>query len=177
MEPCKRSRVDKTAGQEPANKRERGFFERTLATIEQAEGHRPTQEQNAIHRFMMEGDGNAIIDAVAGSGKTTTILHCLCFVPPEAQVLVVSFNKSVQTTFQNRLLAVRNWVGAENVPICEVRTCHSFGWKLLQDRFQVAFKDDKRKKIDLIQVLIDEGSDTVVKKTLKVRRGAVPSPC
>ena len=34
----------------------------------------PTPEQSIIYDFVMNGTGNGIIDAVAGAGKTTTLM-------------------------------------------------------------------------------------------------------
>ena len=40
-----------------------------------------SKEQEAIYDFVENGSGNAIIDAVAGAGITTTIMNCAQLIP------------------------------------------------------------------------------------------------
>ena len=51
--------------------------------------------QQAIFQFITYGNGNAVIDAVAGSGKSTTIVNALKLIPQNKSVLFLAFNKAI----------------------------------------------------------------------------------
>ena len=48
---------------------------------------KPTKAQEKIYEFIETGTGNGIIDAVAGAGKTTTLMECVEHVPDITDVL------------------------------------------------------------------------------------------
>jgi hypothetical protein len=84
-------------------------FQTIVSAIEGHRGHCMSPEQLAICRHIYNGsvgpDGNRdsrhmMIDSVAGSGKTSTLLMCLWFLPPQTRVLLLSFNKTVQQTLE-----------------------------------------------------------------------------
>ncbi|MEL6973551.1 MAG: ATP-dependent helicase, partial [Bacteroidota bacterium] len=54
-----------------------------------------TPEQLAVFDFVQNGSGHGIIDAVAGAGKTTTIMRSTDYVPAEAKILFCAFNNSI----------------------------------------------------------------------------------
>jgi superfamily I DNA and RNA helicase len=82
-------------------------FEETLALLSKSQRLEISPEQRAIYEFIYHGQGNGLINAVAGSGKTTTLLNTLWFVAPEKRVLILSFNKSVQMNLQQQIAALR----------------------------------------------------------------------
>ena len=94
---------------------------------------KPSIYQQKIFDFVVKGSGNAVINAVAGSGKTTTIVEALKLIPKEQKVIFVAFNKSIV----NELIA--------KVPSnVEVKTMHSFGFGAVRYALgNVAVKDDK----------------------------------
>lgn len=51
--------------------------------------------QKTIFDFVESEKGNGIIEAVAGSGKTTTIVKCLDLIPSNSRALFVAFNRSI----------------------------------------------------------------------------------
>ena len=63
----------------------------------------PSPYQQAIFDFVQRGTGNAIIDAVAGSGKSTTIVEALKYT--QGSALFLAFNKSIATALQPRVPA------------------------------------------------------------------------
>ncbi|MBB3191560.1 ATP-dependent helicase [Halomonas cerina] len=88
---------------------------------------RLTAEQQAV---VAHGEGHARVAAVAGAGKTTTlvarVLHLLeCGVPP-ARLLVLMFNRSAREDFQSRLAAM----APSGQALPDVRTFHSLGHRL-----------------------------------------------
>jgi F-box protein, helicase, 18 len=84
-----------------------------------------TLEQTAI----IKSTGNIKINAVAGSGKTTTIIEYAKSRPPDSKILYLAFNKSV------KLEAVKKFAdkGLTNV---KVETAHSLAYK------HIVFKND-----------------------------------
>ena len=56
---------------------------------------KPSPLQQAIYHWVEHGTGSLIIEAVAGSGKTTTIVNVLDLIPSTLQVLFLAFNKSI----------------------------------------------------------------------------------
>jgi len=79
-----------------------------------------TSEQSAI----INSTGNIKIDAVAGSGKTTTLIEYAKARPPKSKILYLAFNKSV------KLEAIKKFAdkGLDNV---KVETAHSLAYKYI----------------------------------------------
>jgi superfamily I DNA/RNA helicase len=61
--------------------------------------------QQAIFRAVAEQHNSLIIEAVAGSGKTTTIVEAINHVPREQSVCFLAFNKSIASELKNRIIA------------------------------------------------------------------------
>ena len=53
---------------------------------------KPSKYQQAIYDFITDGEGNTVIDAVAGSGKSTTIVNALNIIPQDRKILFLAFN-------------------------------------------------------------------------------------
>ena len=51
--------------------------------------------QQAVFDFIQNGSGNAVVNAVAGAGKTFTIVESLSMIRPEHKVLFIAFNKHI----------------------------------------------------------------------------------
>lgn len=79
-------------------------------------------EQTAIFNWGETGHGNAVIEAYAGTGKTTTakelFSHC-----PESTILYAVFNKRNQLEAQTKITDSR----------VDVRTLHSLGYRYIQN--------------------------------------------
>lgn len=72
--------------------------------------------QVRVFKFIKEEKGNCVISAVAGSGKTTTIVEALKIIPKTKSILFLAFNKAIVEELKNR------------VPFnVKVRTFHSLG--------------------------------------------------
>src|SRR6185369_12113299 len=87
-----------------------------------------TTEQIAVVNH--EG-GHAIVGAVAGSGKTHTmvarVIHLLKAGVEPRRILVLMFNKSAQEDFERRLKLA---CAEEGLPVAEVLTFHGFGLRI-----------------------------------------------
>lgn len=66
-----------------------------------------SQYQNAVFNFVRHGQGNAIVNAVAGSGKSTTIEQANKFVHGES--LFLAFNKAIADELKARGLNARTF--------------------------------------------------------------------
>jgi superfamily I DNA/RNA helicase len=86
-----------------------------------------TPEQEAIFSFVETGSGHGIIDAVAGAGKTTTIMECARFVKDQSEVLFCAFNASIAREIGQKFQAR----GLHQVT---VKTIHALGRKMLLSR-------------------------------------------
>ena len=63
---------------------------------------KPSAHQIAVRQFVAEGKGNAAVNAVAGSGKTTTILWACEAIPKGQTCLFLCFNRSVALTLREK---------------------------------------------------------------------------
>ena len=87
-----------------------------------------TQEQYAI----INSTGNIKINAVAGSGKTTTIVEYAKTRPKESKILYLAFNRSVKLEAEKKFADK----GLDNV---KVETAHSLAYKniVFKNRYKV----------------------------------------
>jgi superfamily I DNA/RNA helicase len=90
----------------------------------------PSSYQKDIFNFLKEGNGNCVINAVAGSGKTTTIVGSLKYIPTDKSVIFLAFNKSIVEDIKLKV--------PSNVV---VKTFHSLGassiYKAYRDKAQL----------------------------------------
>jgi len=63
----------------------------------------PSTLQQAIFDWALESEGNAVVEAVAGSGKTTTIVKMLDIFPSTMRILFVAFNRGIVKELKERL--------------------------------------------------------------------------
>ncbi|MBA4141137.1 MAG: ATP-dependent helicase [Segetibacter sp.] len=101
-----------------------------------------TQEQYAI----INSTGNIKINAVAGSGKTTTIIEYAKARPKEARILYLAFNRSV------KLEAVKKFAdkGLDNV---KVETAHSLAYKNIVFRHNYKVRAQGYKTHEIAELL------------------------
>lgn len=85
-----------------------------------------TKEQKRIFKFVESETGHGIIDAVAGSGKTTTIIECAKFAKDKNSILFCAFNNSIASEIKNKFQKK----GMNEVT---VKTIHALGRQILQD--------------------------------------------
>ncbi len=78
--------------------------------------------QEDIFAFIETGTGHGIVEAVAGSGKTTTIVEAANRIPRDKSAIFVAFNKHIAEALQDKL-----------PPHVEARTLHSIGWQICRD--------------------------------------------
>ena len=103
----------------------------------------PSPYQKAVFDFVQTGSGSAIIGAVAGSGKTTTIVQAVKLIPKNQSVLMLAFNKSIAEELNTRI----------NLPNVEVKTFHSLGFAAYRAVHGAKVKMDNNKLFRLIDDL------------------------
>jgi superfamily I DNA/RNA helicase len=91
----------------------------------------PSNYQSAIFDWIVNGKGNAVIEAKAGSGKTTTIVEALKHIPANQTCLFLAFNKAIATELQTRV--------PKNVEAC---TLNSFGYAICRKNIKKYIKID-----------------------------------
>lgn len=108
----------------------------------------PSIEQQNIFNFFAKGIGNAVINAKAGSGKSTTILNALNYITSDKKVLLIAHNKSVADHLKNK--CKRNIKDKNGKVITNILTYHALGYKILQENLKIKFKIDEYKYISQI---------------------------
>ena len=84
----------------------------------------PSKYQKDFFNFLKNGTGNAVISAVAGSGKSTTLIHALNIIPQDKKVLFMAFNKSIANELKEKVPKTGN---------ITVMTVHGFGYQTLKN--------------------------------------------
>lgn len=109
-----------------------------------------TPSQQAIIEWAVNGKGNAVINAVAGSGKTTTLMQVIKHLPDDATVLYCAYNTAIKNEMQRKL-------PAKYQDRVSIQTLHGYGLKSLT-RMGITHKNvDKknRKYSELVKSLAD----------------------
>ncbi len=86
-----------------------------------------SEKQLAVFEFIQHGNGNGIVQAVAGSGKTSVIVEGLKYTDQTAKVAFVAFNKRIADELRER--------SPDHV---HVSTLHSLGLRNLKRTFPKA---------------------------------------
>tara|TARA_R110000744_G_scaffold39109_4_gene89103 strand:- start:4151 stop:5617 length:1467 start_codon:yes stop_codon:yes gene_type:complete len=100
-----------------------------------------SQKQEAIYHVWRNESSNILINAVAGSGKTTTLLQLVEYC--RHRTLFVAFNKSVQEEIQTRLTD-------RGLKQGKAMTIHSLGLKAIKSKYG-SVKINNGKNFDIIK--------------------------
>lgn len=94
----------------------------------------PSKYQKAVYIYIQKGKGNAVIDAVAGSGKSTTIVNALKLIPEDKKVLFLAFNKAIVEELKIKIGNMNN---------VEIKTLHSLGASAVMRSLDSKLSTDK----------------------------------
>lgn len=123
---------------------------------------KPSKYQEAIFDFIKNNTKNAVISAVAGSGKTTTLLKALELIPKQKKVLFLAFNKSIANELKLR-------VGEK--PNVRIVTVHALGYgSILKNEKNVTIENNKYEKIYneiFISKIRKKGTNLIVDNNFK----------
>ncbi len=121
----------------------------------------PTAEQEKIYNFIKYDSNHGIIDAVAGSGKTTTIIESIGFVDKDKSLLFCAFNKSIRDEIHSRI----SEKGYDNIV---VKNLHQLGFDILKSNSEVDYIVDTNKFDKIISNSIKSDLEYELKKYLKL---------
>lgn len=102
-------------------------------------------QQLAIFDWVTTGSGSAIVDAVAGSGKTTTIVEAAKRIPWDASAIFCAFNKSIADQLKSRL--------PSNVPALTLNALGNRAWKAYTEKWTTV---DTYKVSDIVRKMADD---------------------
>lgn len=91
----------------------------------------PSPYQQALFDFIATGTGSAIVKAVAGSGKTTSVIKCLPFIPEGNNVQLFAFNTTIAKELNVRIDALRTETGRAFAGV-RASTFHSAGYGVVR---------------------------------------------
>lgn len=77
--------------------------------------------QENIFEFAKSGIGNAVVEAVAGSGKTSTIVECTKRIPHGKTSILLAFNKTIAEELKNRGVNARTFHSLTYSPVMNSR--------------------------------------------------------
>lgn len=113
---------------------------------------KPSVYQQAVFQFVSDGNGHAVVEAVAGSGKTTTIVKALELTPKGDSVLFCAFNKHIADHLASELRRL----GLAHV---KVGTLHSIGYGILREHLPNKPEVDEQKLWNIIQEVLPMDND------------------
>lgn len=82
--------------------------------------------QLAIIDFIKNGNGNLVVEACAGAGKTYTLIKCVEEIPVDKRILLSSFNRDIANVLKKK---------TKDMPNVNASTLHSLGLQMLQRNF------------------------------------------
>ncbi len=94
--------------------------------------------QNAVFDFVEHGTGNAIVNAVAGSGKTTTIVEALSRV--QGSSIFLAFNKSIAEELKARGVNARTFHSLTYSPVTRLKNTRQVDPDKLRKIMRLEFK-------------------------------------
>lgn len=97
----------------------------------------PSKYQETIFNTIVNDNKNIVIEAAAGSGKTSTLVKCISLIPSDQKILFCAFNKDIVKDIEKK---VKNY---DNV---DVRTVHSLGYLTIQrnlNSFKIQINENK----------------------------------
>jgi DNA helicase-2/ATP-dependent DNA helicase PcrA len=115
-----------------------------------------SEEQEAIFAWFANGEGNLVVRARAGTGKTTTIIAGIDHAP-ERKILLASFNKSIERELSARL---KN-------PNAQAKTLHGLGFAFLRRNWTRVRVDASTRGWDLARTACDKQTPDPVIKLVK----------
>lgn len=73
------------------------------ASAKNWDNFKPSKYQADFKDWLLNSEGNGVVEAVAGSGKTTTLLWCLSLLQKGVRVLFLAFNSHIVRELQSKI--------------------------------------------------------------------------
>ena len=106
----------------------------------------PSKYQKDIFNFILKDNRNAVVSAVAGSGKTTTLLKALDLIPEDKSVLFLAFNVSIRDELKKRIPENKN---------IDVKTVHGFGYTIMRNMYDCGVDEKSLKYRNLFWDIVN----------------------
>lgn len=122
--------------EEELPKKKRGRKKKIVEPAQIMSGFIPSKYQQDIFDFIQHGNGNSVINALAGSGKTSTIVNAVKLIPSTCNALFIAFNKEIVKELEKKLAGVKN---------VQVKTLHSLGLLMVRRNLGTNIEIDEYK--------------------------------
>lgn len=132
-------------------KKKRGRKKKIVEPAQIMPGFIPSKYQQDIFDFIQHGNGNSVINALAGSGKTSTIVNAVKLIPSTCNALFIAFNKEIVKELEKKLAGVKN---------VQVKTLHSLGLLMIRRNLGTNIEIDEYKYRTFIKKNIKQLSST-----------------
>lgn len=129
-------------------------------------------QQCGVMDFVASGGGSAFVEAVAGAGKTTTMVEACALM--EGSIAFLAFNKKIADEIKGKIYA-------RGLSSVKAGTFHSFGYNAWRRAHPKARLDDRGKKETILQRVLSEedfklGIDGLVTKLISLAKQNVVEP-
>lgn len=124
--------------------------------------HTPSPQQQAVYNWVQHGTGNAVIEAVAGAGKTTTLIEAVRLM--RGSVAFAAYNKKIAVEITDRLSR------ATTEAQVKAGTFHSFGfqaWRKVAPRVKV---DDRKTNGLMTELRVPEKAEPFVRQCVSLAK-------
>lgn len=88
--------------------------------------------QKAIFSFVEKETGNAVVEAVAGSGKSTTIVECMSRIPAGKTSIFLAFNKAIAEELKAKGVNARTFHSLTYSPVTRAKNTRNIESRKLQ---------------------------------------------
>jgi len=105
----------------------------------------PSHFQKNIFKTLPETNHNMVVEATAGSGKSSTIIACAELLPPSVQACFLAFNKTIVEHLKTKL---------PSYTTC--KTAHSIGFSALINYHKIQFKLNPLKSLSFVDRILKE---------------------
>ena len=105
---------------------------------------KPSKYQKNIYDFITNQNGNAVVSAVAGSGKTTTLINAIDIIPSDKNILFLAFNKSIASELDKKI---------PSAPNVTIKTVHAFGMSMVTSQLLFTQQSPSKYKTLLREII------------------------
>ena len=125
---------------------------------------KPSKEQEDIFNSVKYGIGNIVINAKAGSGKSTTIIKALEQISEDKKVILIAHNKDIVNHLKSKIKRdKKNTI---------ITTYHSLGYKILHENIKSGLTFNEYKYVSYIHknLSVLSGGETLSMTNNKVKK-------
>lgn len=144
----------------------------------QTEGHKimafiPSPQQAAFFDWALNGKGNAFVEAVAGAGKTTSLMECTNLLMKATNdndnlVMIVAYSKAIARELSAKIKA-RGWFWKA----VQASTFHSAGWKAWTFRAKGCKLNEYKTRDIMGKMQIPEGYESFIETLVSLAKNHV----